>query len=83
MMVADRFGLIGLGALLLTATAAFAQNTSNPTLSGNTANPVLKLFGITFVPNWLFNAWPKKLSKPGATGLTFGAPGVIGEVVTT
>ena len=33
-MVADRIGLIGLGAIILTATAALAQNTTNPVLSG-------------------------------------------------
>ena len=41
MMVAHRIALIGLGAIILTATAALAQNTSNPLVSGNTANPVL------------------------------------------
>jgi hypothetical protein len=40
-MVAGRIGLIGLGVIILTATAALAQNTSNSALSGNTANPVL------------------------------------------
>jgi len=40
-MNADRIGLIGLGAIILTGTAALAQNTSNPMLSGNTVNPVL------------------------------------------
>jgi len=40
-MAANRIGLIGLGAIILTATAALAQNTSNPMLSGNTVNPVL------------------------------------------
>ena len=40
-MVADRIGLIALSAIILTATAALAQNTSNPMLSGNTVNPVL------------------------------------------
>jgi hypothetical protein len=40
-MVAGRIGLIGLGVIILTATAALAQNTSNPALSGNTVNPVL------------------------------------------
>jgi hypothetical protein len=40
-MVASRIGLIGLGVIILTATAALAQNTSNPALSGNTVNPVL------------------------------------------
>jgi hypothetical protein len=39
-MAACRIGLIGLGAIILTASAALAQNTSNPTLSGNTVNPV-------------------------------------------
>jgi hypothetical protein len=33
-MLADRIGLIGLGAIILTATAALAQNTTNPVLSG-------------------------------------------------
>ena len=33
-MVADRIGLIGLGASVLMATAALAQNTTNPVLSG-------------------------------------------------
>jgi hypothetical protein len=33
-MVADRIGLIGLGAIILTTTAALAQNTTNPVLSG-------------------------------------------------
>jgi hypothetical protein len=33
-MVADRIGLIGLGATILMATAALAQNTTNPVLSG-------------------------------------------------
>jgi len=32
-MVADRIGLIGLGVIILT-TAALAQNTTNPVLSG-------------------------------------------------
>jgi hypothetical protein len=40
-VVAGRIGLIGLGVIILTATAALAQNTSNPMLSGNTVNPVL------------------------------------------
>jgi hypothetical protein len=40
-VVADRIGLIAVGAFILTATAALAQNTSNPMLSGNTVNPVL------------------------------------------
>jgi hypothetical protein len=40
-VVADRIGLIGVGTLILTATVALAQNTSNPMLSGNTVNPVL------------------------------------------
>jgi hypothetical protein len=39
-MVADRIGLIGISLIILSATAALAQNTSNPTLSGNTVNPV-------------------------------------------
>jgi hypothetical protein len=34
MIVAHRIGLIGLGAIILTATAALAQNTTNPVLSG-------------------------------------------------
>ena len=33
-MVVDRIGLIGLGATILMATAALAQNTTNPVLSG-------------------------------------------------
>jgi hypothetical protein len=33
-MVADRVSLIGLGATILMATAALAQNTTNPVLSG-------------------------------------------------
>jgi hypothetical protein len=33
-MVAGRIGLIGLGAIFLMATAALAQNTTNPVLSG-------------------------------------------------
>jgi hypothetical protein len=33
-MVADRIALIGLGAIILSATAALAQNTTNPVLSG-------------------------------------------------
>jgi hypothetical protein len=42
-MTANRIELIGLSVLILTtaATAALAQNTSNPALSGNTVNPVL------------------------------------------
>lgn len=34
MMVANRIELIGLGVIILTATAALAQNTTNPVLSG-------------------------------------------------
>jgi hypothetical protein len=34
MMVAHRIGLIGLGVIILTASAALAQNTTNPVLSG-------------------------------------------------
>jgi hypothetical protein len=34
MMVCRRIGLIGLGATILMATAALAQNTTNPVLSG-------------------------------------------------
>ncbi len=43
-MAANRVELIGLSALVLTATItiALAQNTSNPMLSGNTANPGAK-----------------------------------------
>jgi len=41
MMLANRIGLIGLSALILTATAALAQNTGASLLSGNTVNPVL------------------------------------------
>jgi hypothetical protein len=33
-MVADRIGLIVLGAIIVSATAALAQNTTNPVLSG-------------------------------------------------
>jgi hypothetical protein len=33
-MAAHRIALIGLGAIILTATAALAQNTTNPVLSG-------------------------------------------------
>jgi hypothetical protein len=42
-MTANRIALIGLTLLILSAgaTAALAQNTSNPLLSGNTVNPVL------------------------------------------
>ena len=40
-MIPDRIGLIGVCLIILTATAALAQNTSNPALSGNTVNPVL------------------------------------------
>jgi hypothetical protein len=41
MMLANRIGLIGLSALILTATAPLAQNTGASLLSGNTVNPVL------------------------------------------
>jgi hypothetical protein len=40
-MAAYRNALIGLGAIILTATTALAQNTGASLLSGNTTNPVL------------------------------------------
>jgi hypothetical protein len=41
MTVANRIGLIGLGAIILSTTMALAQNTGASLQSGNTVNPVL------------------------------------------
>ena len=51
-MVVNRIELVGLSALILTAslTIALAQNTSNPMLSGNTTNPILSGNTVTQLP---------------------------------
>ena len=84
-MVVNRIELIGLTALILTAslTIALAQNTSNPMLSGNTTNPILSGNTVTQLPPVPVSPAPNTtilqppLGRNAQTGLPCTGPGPI------
>ena len=84
-MVVNRIELIGLTALILTAslTIALAQNTSNPMLSGNTTNPILSGNTVTQLPPVPVSPGPNltilqpPLGRNALTGLSCTGPGAI------
>jgi hypothetical protein len=84
-MAVNRIELIGLTALILTAslTIALAQNTSNPMLSGNTTNPILSGNTVTQLPPVPVSPAPNTailqppLGRNALTGLPCTGPGAI------
>jgi hypothetical protein len=82
-MAVNRIALIGLTALILTAsiTIALAQNTSNPMLSGNTTNPILSGNTVSQPPEVLVSPAPNNtiliptLGRKSLTGLPCTGPG--------
>jgi hypothetical protein len=84
-MAVNRIELIGLTALILTAslTIALAQNTSNPMRSGNTTNPILSGNTVTQLPPVPVSPAPNTailqppLGRNALTGLPCTGPGAI------
>jgi hypothetical protein len=84
-MPVNRIELIGLTALILTAslTIALAQNTSNPMRSGNTTNPILSGNTVTQLPPVPVSPGPNltilqpPLGRNAQTGLPCTGPGAI------
>ena len=84
-MAVNRIELIGLTALILTAslTIALAQNTSNPIRSGNTTNPILSGNTVSQPPEVPVSPGPNltilptPLGRNSFTGLPCTGPGAL------